>query len=65
MTALGLFGRNRNLNIEIVVYSSKILSGEEEKKFLYDWYTLSVDEKKEEDGVLVFEMPLAAFCAWK
>ena len=47
-----IFGKNRNLDNEIAVYSSKILSDEEEKKSLYDWYTLSVDEKEIKEGIL-------------
>lgn len=47
-----IFGKNRNLNNEIAVYSSKILSDEEEKKFLYDWYTPLVDEKELKEGIL-------------
>ena len=47
-----IFGKNRNLNNEIAVYSSKILSDEEEKKSLYDWYTPLVDEKELKEGIL-------------
>lgn len=47
-----IFGKNRNLNNEIAVYSSKILSDEEEKKSLYDWYTPSVDGKELKEGIL-------------
>ena len=47
-----IFGKNKNLNNEIAVYSSKILSDEEEKKSLYDWYTPLVDEKELKEGIL-------------
>lgn len=47
-----IFGKNRILNNEIAVYSSKILSDEEEKQSLYDWYTPSVDEKELNEGIL-------------
>lgn len=47
-----IFGKNRNLDNKIAEHSSKILSDEEEKKSLYDWYTPSVDEKEIKEGIL-------------
>ena len=47
-----LFGKNRNLNHEIAEHSKLIMSKEDEKKALYDWYTPVVDEKSINDGIL-------------
>lgn len=47
-----IFGKNRNLDDKIADFSRKILSDEEEKKSLYDWYTPSVDEKELKEGIL-------------
>lgn len=48
-----LFGKNRNLNHAIAEHSKLIMSKEDEKKALYDWYTPVVDEKSINDGILV------------
>ena len=40
-----LFGKNKNLNHAIAEHSKHIMSKEDEKKTLYDWYTPDVDEK--------------------
>lgn len=47
-----LFGKNRNLNHAIAEHSKLIMSKEDEKKALYDWYTPVVDEKSINDGIL-------------
>lgn len=47
-----LFGKNKNLNHAIAEHSKSIMSKEDEKKTLYDWYTPIVDEKHINDGIL-------------
>ena len=47
-----LFGKNRNLNHAIAEHSKLIMSKEDEKKALYDWYTPVVDKKSINDGIL-------------
>lgn len=47
-----IFGKDKNVNHEIVTYSKKILSNPQEKKRLENWYTPSVDEKNTIDGIL-------------
>lgn len=47
-----IFGKDKNVNHEIVTYSKKILSNPHEKKRLENWYTPSVDEKNTIDGIL-------------
>lgn len=47
-----LFGKNKNVNHDIVKYSTKILQNEKEKSTLYNWYTQIVDNKNLNDGIL-------------
>ena len=47
-----LFGKNKNLNHAIAEHSKHIMSKEDEKKTLYDWYTPDVDEKSINEGIL-------------
>lgn len=47
-----LFGKNKNINSEIVCFSRKIMSNNEMKNKLYDWYTPAVDEKELNEGIL-------------
>ena len=48
-----IFGQNRNVNHEIVVNSRKILSKQEKKDLLYNWYTPAIDDKNLLDGILL------------
>lgn len=48
-----IFGQNRNVNHEIVANSRKILSKQEKKDLLYNWYTPAIDDKNLLDGILL------------
>lgn len=47
-----IFGKNKNVDYEIAIYSKKILNNPQEKNKLMDWYTPKVDEKNIIDGIL-------------
>lgn len=47
-----IFGKDKNIDHEIVTYSKKILKNPQEKNKLKDWYTPGVDEKDILDGIL-------------
>lgn len=47
-----IFGQNRNVNHKIVENSKKILSKQEEKDSLYNWYTPAIDNKNLLEGIL-------------
>lgn len=47
-----IFGRDKNVDHEIAIHSKKILSNQQEKKQLKDWYTPVIDKKTTLDGIL-------------
>ncbi|MCD7954229.1 MAG: S-4TM family putative pore-forming effector [Lachnospiraceae bacterium] len=48
-----IFGRDRNVDHEIAVYSKKILQNPQKRNNLRDWYTPKVDDKNIVDGILL------------
>lgn len=47
-----IFGKEKNVNHEVAIYSKKILDDDVQKMKLTDWYTPIVDELSLEDGIL-------------
>lgn len=47
------FGKDKNINHEVAIYSKKILNNPQEREKLQDWYTPDVDEKNTIDGILM------------
>jgi len=47
-----IFDNKKNYNHEIATYSIKILSRDEEKNKLIDWYSPAVDEKTQIEGII-------------
>lgn len=47
-----LFGKNKNVDCEIVKYSEKITSNIEEKKRLLNWYTKPATQKPIHEGII-------------
>ena len=47
-----IFGKDKNVDYEIAIYSKKILNNPQERNKLVDWYTPGVDEKNTIDGIL-------------
>lgn len=47
-----IFGKDKNIDHEVVTHSKKILNNPQEKEKLKDWYTPGVDGKNTIDGIL-------------
>lgn len=47
------FGKDKNVNQDIVTYSKHIMENDEEKKRLHNWYTPAVDNKELLTGILL------------
>lgn len=47
-----IFGKDKNIDYEIAIFSTKILNNPQEKDKLKDWYSPGVDEKNIIDGIL-------------
>lgn len=47
-----IFGKNKNLNDQIVIYSKKILNNYQEREALTNWYASSIDEKEIIEAIL-------------
>lgn len=48
-----IFGKDKNVNGDIIAYSKHIIGKNNEKKHLYNWYTPSVDNKDLLTGILL------------
>lgn len=48
-----IFGKDKNVNQEIVVYSKKILENDDDKDRLNNWYTPEVDNRDLAKGILL------------
>lgn len=48
-----IFGKDKNVNQEIVAYSKQILENANEKERLYNWYTPAVDNRDLSTGILL------------
>ncbi|MCR5226123.1 MAG: hypothetical protein K6E27_02770 [Eubacterium sp.] len=47
-----IFGKNKNLNDQIVTYSKRILNTYQERESLTNWYASSIDEKEINEAIL-------------
>lgn len=47
------FGKDKNVNQDIVTYSKHVMENDEEKKRLHNWYTPAVDNKELLTGILL------------
>lgn len=47
-----IFGKNKNVDYEVAIYSKKILDNSQEAEKLKNWYNPKVDEKNIIDGIL-------------
>ncbi len=47
-----IFGKNRNLNNEIALYSKKIFNNSQVRETLLNWYASSIDEKEINEAIL-------------
>lgn len=48
-----IFGKDKNVNQDIVTYSKHIMANDGEKKSLHNWYTPAVDNKELLTGILL------------